>query len=46
VAFSGRIKIGSRTKSLSPGRYAIELIVTDAARNASNRVRAIFTIVK
>ncbi len=46
VAFSGRIRIGSRSKALSIGRYKVEPVVRDAAKNAPNRVHASFTIVK
>lgn len=46
VAFSGRVKLGAATKSLSAGRYRLALTIADAARNRSNVASATFTIIR
>jgi hypothetical protein len=46
IAFPRRLRVGSSTRTLSPGRYRVDVQVRDAAGNASNLVGVPFTIVK
>lgn len=44
VRFSGRLRLGGRTRSLPPGRYRLTLVATDSAGNRSAAKRLPFRI--
>jgi hypothetical protein len=46
IAFPGRLKVGTLVRTLTPGRYRVDVQVRDAAGNASDVAGVAFTIVK